>query len=201
MISNHFHLLVWVPHRPDGFDVPLETVVTRLERAFLGEEAMAMARKQLEFWARSGMESVIEEWRQKQIARMFSLTKFLKCLKLRFSRWYNRQSARKGLLRESRFTSMIMEEENSSSHGNYKQSGTPASPAKQARQHQKPLLLEGAGAQCGNQRQIQPCHREHHRQPHRQLAAVCPSGRGDAGIPVPGAQAAVQRQLRSFPGL
>jgi hypothetical protein len=24
VMSNHFHLLVRVPHRPDGFDVPLE---------------------------------------------------------------------------------------------------------------------------------------------------------------------------------
>ncbi len=41
IMSNHFHLLVRVPHRPEGFDVPLEVVVARLERA-LGEEAMAL---------------------------------------------------------------------------------------------------------------------------------------------------------------
>jgi REP element-mobilizing transposase RayT len=110
IMSNHFHLLVRVPHRPEGFDVPLETVVARLERA-LGEEAMALLRKQLEFWQRSGMDSVIEEWRQKQVARMFSLSEFVKCVKLRFSRWYNRKAGRKGPLWESRFTSVIVEEE------------------------------------------------------------------------------------------
>lgn len=110
IISNHFHLLVRVLHRPDGFDVPLETVVARLERA-LGEEAMILVRGQLEFWERSGMESAIEEWRRKQIARRFSLSEFVKCVKLRFSRWYNRKSGRKGPLRESRFTSVIVEEE------------------------------------------------------------------------------------------
>jgi REP element-mobilizing transposase RayT len=110
IMSNHFHLLVRVPHRPEGFDVPLETLLARLERA-LGEEAMALVRSQLEFWQRTGMDSVIEEWRQKQIARMFSLSEFVKCVKLRFTRWYNRKTGRKGPLWESRFTSVIVEEE------------------------------------------------------------------------------------------
>jgi hypothetical protein len=30
-VINQFHLLVRVPHRPEGFDVPLELVVARLE--------------------------------------------------------------------------------------------------------------------------------------------------------------------------
>ncbi len=49
IMSNHFHLLVRVPHRTEGFDVPLEVVVARLERA-LGEEAMALVQSQLKFW-------------------------------------------------------------------------------------------------------------------------------------------------------
>ena len=110
IMSNHFHLLVRVPHRPEGFDVPLETVVARLERA-LGEEAMALVHTQLEFWQRAGLDSVIEEWRQKQIARMFSLSEFVKCIKMRFTRWYNRKSGRKGTLWEGRYTSVIVEEE------------------------------------------------------------------------------------------
>ena len=32
-MSNHFHLLVRVPHRSDGFVAPLVVVVARLERA------------------------------------------------------------------------------------------------------------------------------------------------------------------------
>ena len=110
IMSNHFHLLVRVPHRPEGFDVPLETVVARLERA-LGEDAMGLLRKQLEFWKSAGMDSVIEEWRQKQIARMFSLSEFVKCVKFRFTRWYNRKTGRQGSLWESRFTSVIVEDE------------------------------------------------------------------------------------------
>jgi REP element-mobilizing transposase RayT len=108
IMSNHFHLLVRVPHRPEGFDVPLDTLLARLERA-LGQEAMALVRSQLEFWQRTGLDSVIEEWRQKQIARMFSLSEFVKCVKMRFTRWYNRKTGRKGPLWESRFTSVIVQ--------------------------------------------------------------------------------------------
>jgi hypothetical protein len=38
-MSNHFHLLVRVPHRPEGVDVPLEVVVARPARA-LGKPAL-----------------------------------------------------------------------------------------------------------------------------------------------------------------
>ena len=88
VMSNHFHLLVRVPHRPADFDLPLEVVAARLERA-LGEDAMGLLRKQLEFWQRAGLDSLIEEWRQKQLARMFSLSEFVKCVKFRFTHWYN----------------------------------------------------------------------------------------------------------------
>ena len=82
-MSNHFHLLVRVPHRPEGFDVPLEVVLARLERA-IGNEAMALVSKQLDLWTRSGLTEVIEEWRQRQVARMFNLSEFVRCVKLRF---------------------------------------------------------------------------------------------------------------------
>ena len=110
VMSNHFHLLVPVPHRPADFDLPLEVLVARMERA-LGEDAMGLLRKQLDFWQRAGLASLIEEWRQKQIARMFSLSEFVKCVKFRFTRWYNRKTGRKGGLWESRFSSTIVEEE------------------------------------------------------------------------------------------
>jgi len=109
-MSNHFHLLVRVPHRPKEFEVPLEVVVARLERA-LGETAAGELRKQMAFWETTKNEAAIEEWRQRQVARMFSLSEFVKCLKFRFTRWYNRKHGRKGVLWESRFTSVIVEEE------------------------------------------------------------------------------------------
>ena len=110
IMDNHFHLLVRVPHRPVGFDVPLDVVVARLDRA-LGEESARLMHRNLEFWRTTKNEAAIEEWRQRQVARMFSLSEFMKAVQLRFSRWYNLQAGRRGTLWESRYTSVIVEEE------------------------------------------------------------------------------------------
>ena len=109
LMSNHFHLLVRVPHRPAGFEVPLEVMLERMERA-VGEEAMALVRTQLELWTRSGLTEVIEEWRQRQVARMFNLSEFVRCVKLRFTRWHNRQHGRRGTIWEEKFGSVVVEE-------------------------------------------------------------------------------------------
>ena len=69
-MDNHFHLLVRVPNRPEGFYVPLEVMVGRLERA-LGEESAKLMHRNLEFWRTTRNEAAIEEWRQQQVARMF----------------------------------------------------------------------------------------------------------------------------------
>jgi len=110
IMSNHFHLLVRVPHRPAGFDVPLEVILVRMERA-VGEEAMALVRTQLDLWTRLGLDPVIEEWRQRQMARMFNLSEFVRCVKLRFTRWHNRKHGRKGTIWEDKFGSVVVEEE------------------------------------------------------------------------------------------
>jgi REP element-mobilizing transposase RayT len=110
LMSNHFHLLVRVPHRPAGFDVPLDVMLARMERA-VGDEAMALVRTQLDLWTRSGLDSAIEEWRQRQIARMFNLSEFVRRVKLRFTRWHNRKQARRGTIWEDKFGSVVVEEE------------------------------------------------------------------------------------------
>ena len=110
VMDNHFHLLLRVPHRPEGFDVPLETVVARLDRA-LGVESAALMHKQLEFWKTTGNDAATEEWRRRQVERMFSLSEFMKAVQLRFSRWFNRRAGRKGSLWEGRYTSVIVEDE------------------------------------------------------------------------------------------
>ena len=109
IMSNHFHLLVRVPHRPAEFDVPLEVILARMERA-IGDEAMDLVRKQLDLWTRSGLTEVIEEWRQRQLARMFNLSEFVRCVKLRFTRWHNRKQGRRGTIWEDRFGSVVVEE-------------------------------------------------------------------------------------------
>lgn len=110
LMKNHYHLLIRVPHRPDGWDVPLEVVVERLDRA-LGADSAKLMHRQLAFWRERGNEAAVEEWRRRQIERMFSLSEFMKAVQLRFSRWYNLRNGRKGTLWEGRYRSVIVEEE------------------------------------------------------------------------------------------
>ena len=69
-MDNHFHLLVRVLHRPEGFEVPLEVVVARLDRA-LGVKSAKLMHRNLEFWRTTRNEAAIEQWRRQQVARMF----------------------------------------------------------------------------------------------------------------------------------
>ena len=75
-MDNHFHLLLRVPHRPEGLDVPLEVILARMERA-VGEHAMKLVRRDMAFWETTGNVEAIEEWRQRQLKRMYSLSEFI----------------------------------------------------------------------------------------------------------------------------
>ena len=66
---------------------------------------------QFEIYMGNGCEQIVEEWRQKVVARMFSLSEFMKLVKQRFTQWYNGSHGRTGTLWESRFTSVIVEDE------------------------------------------------------------------------------------------
>ena len=70
LMSNHFHLLVRVPERPEGFDLPLDEVLALLERA-IGRTSMKVVRSQLEIYGTNGSEEAIDDWRRQQLSRMF----------------------------------------------------------------------------------------------------------------------------------
>ncbi len=110
LMGNHFHLLIRVPERPAGFDVPLEQMLGMMDRA-VGPERMKVLRSQFRVWERCGGEAGIEEWRQRMLGRMFSLSEFMKALKQRFSQWYNRRKGRTGVLWEGRYKSVIVQDE------------------------------------------------------------------------------------------
>lgn len=109
LMDNHFHLLLRVPQRPEGFDVPLEVVVERLERA-LGRLTVQRMHRRLKLWREAGDDAAIENWRLQQVKRMFSLSEFMKSVQQRFSRWYNARAGRRGALWQGRFTSLIVQE-------------------------------------------------------------------------------------------
>ena len=111
-MGNHFHLLLRVPHRPEMADggPSVEELLAQLQKA-VGAEQMKLVRLQLENWQQAGALEHIEAWRQRQIAAMFSLSEFVKRVKQRFARWYNKRTGRVGVLWEDRYRSTIVEDE------------------------------------------------------------------------------------------
>ena len=112
LMGNHFHLLVRVVPRPEGFDVPLEELLVLWQNA-VGEAWNKGMERQFEIYRQNGSEAAIEEWRQRMLGRMFSLSEFMKALKQRFTQWYNRRNERSGTLWEGRYKSVIVEDEES----------------------------------------------------------------------------------------
>ena len=111
-MSNHFHLLLRVPQRPELVDggPSVAELLAKLEKA-VGPEQMKLVRLQLENWEQAGALENIETWRQRQISAMYSLSEFVKRVKQRFARWYNKRTGRVGVLWEDRYKSTIVEDE------------------------------------------------------------------------------------------
>ena len=107
MMSNHFHVLVRVPESQQLTDARL------LERI----EGLYGARGALTLLAREAMTERVkidEDIRQNLLERMGDVSAFMKELKQRFSRWYNRRHERFGTLWAERFKSVVVENQPSS---------------------------------------------------------------------------------------
>ena len=103
ILSNHFHLLLRIPspsHLPDSL------LLHRAE-AFYGKNAIlpTLARNDLH---RSG--TISPHIRKTLSSRMGDVSAFMKELKQRFSRWFNRHSGRFGTLWAERFSSTLVED-------------------------------------------------------------------------------------------
>jgi putative transposase len=111
-MSNHFHLLLRVPPPPAaGTAGPtLDELLTRLEAA-VGAEQMRQIRKNLDLWQQNGAHDLIDAWRQRQADAMYSLSEYMKRVKQRFTRWYNKRSGRVGIFWEDRYRSTIVQDE------------------------------------------------------------------------------------------
>ena len=116
-MSNHFHLLVRVPQRPGEFaeesgGPSVETLLDRLEAA-VGGEQMKQIRQNLRLWEDNEALDLIEAWRRRQVEAMYSLSEFMKRVKQRFTRWYNKRTGRVGIFWEDRYRSTIVQDDGS----------------------------------------------------------------------------------------
>jgi hypothetical protein len=113
LMSNHFHLLAEVPHRdtwlqrfdgPQGEAKLFDHLRTLYSRAYLG-----LLRDELADFRARGM-AVLAEQRLDALKKRFcDLSLFVKEVKERFSRWFNKRRGRRGTLWMDRFKSVLVE--------------------------------------------------------------------------------------------
>lgn len=107
VLSNHFHLVVEVPRRPDVLPDD-EELIRRIE-GLTGLAGDGNCRQVLQQFREQGHHEAAEAFRARYFARMWDISAYMKLLKQRFTQWFNRTRGRKGTLWESRFKSVLVE--------------------------------------------------------------------------------------------
>lgn len=106
IMTNHVHLLLEEPDR----DTVINDQEFRTRMACLYDDVELSAQFEIwEQWESDGCADLVKIDRNRYIARMHDISEFMKQLKQRFSRWYNRVHQRKGALWDARFKSVLVE--------------------------------------------------------------------------------------------
>ncbi len=116
VMGNHFHLLLRVPEREKFLrKFKRGTKAEREERLFehLGllysRAYLAQLKTELEVMTEKRLDELYEKTVQGYLDRLCSLTHFMKELKERFSRWFNKRHGRRGTLWQDRYRSVLVE--------------------------------------------------------------------------------------------
>lgn len=109
LMSNHFHLLVGVPKKPEGEGLPSNEALVKLVRESLGELEATSLEGQLGEAAKIKSAQWEAEIRERYLRRMWDISFFMKVLKQRFTQWFNKAHARKGTLWEARYRSVLVQ--------------------------------------------------------------------------------------------
>jgi len=110
MMSNHWHILLEVPSPLNLDDAEL---FERINGFYSKQKAKALMQefeRAAEHAQRTGCDVWLNEFREQYLSRMGDLSVFVKELKERFSKWYNRRHNRRGTLWEERFKSVLVED-------------------------------------------------------------------------------------------
>lgn len=120
ILDNHFHVLIRVPNRGKylrRFDdkegeekgAGEDRLMTHLSTLY-SKAYMLKLRGELAWMRERGMEADVEKFLEKYRRRFCDLSIYVKEVKERFSRWFNRKYDRKGTLWMSRFKSVLVED-------------------------------------------------------------------------------------------
>lgn len=104
MMANHFHVLVRVPQEQNPTD---QELIERMEALYGKKGGLVQLARQ----APAQQGTVDADIRRSLLERMGDVSAFMKELKQRFSRWYNRQTGRFGTLWAERFKSVLVEDQ------------------------------------------------------------------------------------------
>ena len=107
LMSNHFHLLVEVPKRPDV--LPSEAWLIEHVRRCYGDTTAFNLEVNLDQTRKQAGEEAAQKLLAGWFARLWDVSAFMKILKQRFTQWFNRNSKRCGTLWEDRFRSVLVE--------------------------------------------------------------------------------------------
>ena len=106
ILSNHFHLLLEVPPKPEKLPTADE-LIERLKGLTSTTLTPRKARQLVDAFRQAKDEEGERAWVERQCEGMWNLSEYMKRLKQRLSRWYNRRNKRKGTLWEERFDSVL----------------------------------------------------------------------------------------------
>jgi len=110
LMSNHFHILLRVPDKESAPKLTVEALLGLLPVIYQGEDLLS-AVQEIERALAAQDEARVGRILARYEARRHSLPVFMKELKQRFTRWFNRQHSRQGTLWEERYRSVLVEGE------------------------------------------------------------------------------------------
>ena len=108
MMSNHFHVLVEVPPRPEILPTA-EELIQRLEQLTASGVSAAAVRQRVAMYRALNDVEGEENFLESFFRRMWDVSAFMKLIKQRFSAWFNRRKDREGTLWSERFQSTLVE--------------------------------------------------------------------------------------------
>jgi putative transposase len=101
IMSNHFHLLVRVPKASDE-EISDEVFIERLRAVYKPIEVQVVA-DQLKKCRKNDANKMARDLKAQYTYRMGNISEFMKSLKQKFTRWFNKTHARTGTLWEQRY--------------------------------------------------------------------------------------------------
>ncbi len=103
VMSNHFHILVEIPRRPDTMP-SAEQLLSRIEALHSPLYAQNVRTLLASLSPEAAHKHLLGYW-----VRMYDVSWFIRLIKQRFSQWYNARKERCGTLWEQRFKSVLVE--------------------------------------------------------------------------------------------